>query len=241
MATRWRTSTRGWISGNFFKGGTVIVSYFLWIKGAAFLASLAPVSLLTYGAVTGDLGVNPVETITRSTGIWTLTFLLVTLGVTPLRKLSGWHWLIKLRRMLGLFAFFYACLHFGTFILFDHFFDLEEIVKDVAKRPFITAGFTSFLLLIPLALTSTSGMIRRLGRRWQQLHRLVYLVAIGGILHFFWLVKADMTRPIRYGAILTLLLAFRVLVRWSPSLPVRLFYRPFWVPRKTLQTRKPSA
>ena len=128
MPTRWRTSTRGWISGSFFKGGTVIVRYFLWIKGAAFLASLAPVSLLAYGAVTGDLGVNPVETMTRSTGIWTLTFLLVTLGVTPLRKLSGWHWLIKLRRMLGLFAFFYACLHFGTFILFDHFFDLSNLL-----------------------------------------------------------------------------------------------------------------
>jgi sulfoxide reductase heme-binding subunit YedZ len=156
--------------------------------------------------------VNPVETVTRATGSWTLLFLLITLGVTPLRKIAGWHWLIKLRRMLGLFAFFYACLHFTTYLVLDQFFDLHEILKDIAKRPFITAGFTSFALLIPLALTSTNAMIRRLGNRWQKLHRLVYLTAVGGVIHFLWLVKADTRRPSLYGAALTLLLALRVVV-----------------------------
>jgi sulfoxide reductase heme-binding subunit YedZ len=192
-----------------------------WIKTSVFIACLIPFGRLLFQAYTGNLGVNPVETITRSTGIWTLTFLLITLSVTPLRKMTGWHNLIKLRRMLGLFAFFYVSLHFATFIVFDHFFDLQGIVKDVAKRPFITVGFTSFLLLIPLALTSTSGMVRRLGKRWQQLHRLVYVAAIGGVIHFFWLVKADLRRPLIYGSVLTLLLAYRLAVKWQPKLKRR--------------------
>lgn len=189
-----------------------------WIKTIVFLACLTPLGLLGFDAYTDNLGANPIEVITRSTGAWTLVFLLITLGVTPLRKISGWHGLIKFRRMFGLFAFFYACLHFTTYIWLDQFFDVDEIVKDIPKRPFITVGFTSFVLLVPLALTSTSGMIRRLGRRWQQLHRLVYLIAIGGVVHYLWLVKADRRQPLIYGAILTLLLAYRVAARWRPNL-----------------------
>lgn len=198
------------------------MKYLPWIKSAVFIACLIPFGQLLFWGFTDDLGANPVETITRSTGIWTLTFLLITLSVTPLRRISGQHWLIKLRRMLGLFAFFYVSLHFTTFILFDHFFDFQEIVKDVVKRPFITVGFTSFLLLIPLALTSTSGMVRRLGgKRWQQLHRLIYVAAIGGVVHFLWLVKIDIRRPLIYGTILALLLTYRIVTIWQPKLNFR--------------------
>jgi len=198
------------------------VKYLPWIKSSVFIACLIPFGQLLFQAFTDNLGANPVETITRSTGIWTLTFLLITLSVTPLRRISGQHWLIKLRRMLGLFAFFYVSLHFTTFILFDHFFDFQEIVKDVLKRPFITVGFTSFLLLIPLALTSTSGMVRRLGgKRWQQLHRLIYVAAIGGVVHFLWLVKIDIRRPLIYGSILALLLTYRIVTIWQPKLNFR--------------------
>jgi len=169
--------------------------------------------LLGLDAWRGNLGANPIEVITRSTGTWTLVFLLVTLSVTPLRKLSHYQSLVKFRRMLGLFAFFYACLHFTTYIWLDQFFDLPGIVKDVAKRPFITVGFLSFVLLIPLAVTSTRGMIRRLGRRWQQFHRLIYLIGIGGVIHYFWLVKADRTQPLIYGTCLIILLSYRIAVR----------------------------
>lgn len=192
-----------------------------WIKSFVFVACLLPFGLLIFDGYTGNLGVNPVETITRSTGIWTLTLLLITLSVTPLRRISGWNGLIKLRRMVGLFAFFYASLHFATYMVFDHFFDLQAIVKDVVKRPYVTVGFSSFLLLIPLAVTSTSGMIRRLGKRWQQLHRLIYVAAIGGIIHFFWLVKADLRRPTLYGSALAVLLGYRLCVRWLPSFSLR--------------------
>lgn len=185
--------------------------YFSWIRAAVFVACLIPFGRLVFDASTGQLGVNPVETITRTTGTWTLLFLLITLSVTPLRKLSGQHWIIKLRRMLGLFVFFYACLHFTTYIWFDQFFSILDIVKDVRKRPFITVGFTSFILLLPLALTSTNGMIRRLGKRWQKLHRLVYVVAIGGVIHFLWLVKADIRRPSIYAGALAVLLGYRAL------------------------------
>lgn len=160
------------------------------------------------------LGANPIEFITRSTGTWTLVFLLITLSVTPLRRLTGRNELIRFRRMLGLFAFFYACLHFTTYIWLDQFFDLQAIVKDVFKRPFITLGFASFLLLIPLALTSTHAMQRRLKRRWQQLHRLVYLIAIGGVVHYWWLVKKDITQPLIYALLLAVLLGFRVIYVW---------------------------
>lgn len=186
------------------------------LKPAVFAACLIPLALLVYDGLTDGLGVNPIETITRSTGKWTLTFLLITLGVTPLRRISGWQWLIKFRRMLGLYAFFYACLHFTTYIWLDQFFDLMEIAKDIPKRPFITVGFASFVLLIPLAVTSTGGMVRRLGKRWQQLHRLIYLIAIGGVIHYLWLVKADTRKPLIYGAVLTLLLGYRAFQAWGP-------------------------
>lgn len=165
--------------------------------------------LLTLG-FSGGLGANPIEFITRSTGTWTLVGLMVTLSVTPLRRLTGQSGLLRYRRMLGLFTFFYACLHFVTYIWLDQFFDPAAIVKDVIKRPFITVGLTAFVLLIPLAATSTHAMIRRLGRRWQQLHRLVYLIAILGVIHYLWLVKKDMTEPAIYGAILAGLLLMRL-------------------------------
>jgi sulfoxide reductase heme-binding subunit YedZ len=193
------------------------VRYLSWVKPTVFLACFIPLGLLGFNAYTDNLGANPIEVITRSTGTWTLVFLLLTLAVTPLRKLSGWQWLIKQRRMLGLYAFFYACLHFSTYIWLDQFFDWQGMVQDVVKRPFITVGFTSFILLIPLALTSTTGMIRCLGKHWQSLHRLVYLIALGGVVHYLWLVKADHKQPLIYGVILTLLLGYRAVVKWRPK------------------------
>jgi sulfoxide reductase heme-binding subunit YedZ len=190
------------------------MKYIARIKVIVFLLCLIPLGRLGWLAYTDDLGANPIEFITHSTGTWTLVFLLITLGVTPLRALFGLQWLIRYRRMLGLFAFFYVCLHFTTYIWLDQFFDMQEIIKDVIKRPFITAGFTSFVLLIPLALTSTRGMIARLGgKRWQRLHRLIYLSAIGGVIHYFWLVKADLRLPLIYGAVLSLLLGYRMVVK----------------------------
>src|SRR5262245_4956621 len=186
------------------------------LKIVVFLACLIPLGQLLYNAWAGDLTANPIEYITHYTGDWSLIFLLATLSVTPLRKIFGWNEIIKLRRMLGLFAFFYALLHFSTFIVLDHFFDFERIVKDIYKRPYVTAGFTAFLLLIPLAATSTAAMIRRLGKRWQQLHRLVYVAAIAGVIHFYWLVKADIRRPVQYGAVLALLLGCRLVMTWAP-------------------------
>ncbi|MBI5612177.1 MAG: sulfoxide reductase heme-binding subunit YedZ [Gammaproteobacteria bacterium] len=187
--------------------------YLPWLKAALFVAALAPLARLVVFGVGDRLGANPIEFITRSTGTWTLVFLLVTLSVTPLRRLTGWHGLIKLRRMFGLFAFFYACLHFTTYIWLDQFFDLASIYKDVIKRPFITVSFPSFLLMIPLAVTSTNAMVRRLGgKRWQRLHRLVYATAIGGVIHYWWLVKKDVTDPMIYALILALLLGYRLAV-----------------------------
>ena len=182
-------------------------------KTALFVMSLLPFARLVLFVFTDRLGANPIEFITRNTGDWTLYFLCLTLAVTPLRKLTGLHWLIRLRRMLGLFAFFYASLHFTTFLWFDHFFDIEEMLKDVVKRPFITVGFIAFVLLIPLAVTSTNGMVRRLGgKRWQWLHRLVYLIAPLGILHFWWMRagKNNFAEPILFGSIVALLLLVRV-------------------------------
>ena len=182
-------------------------------KAALFVLALVPFVRLVVFAFTDRLGANPIEFITRNTGDWTLYFLCITLAVTPLRRLSKWNWLIKLRRMLGLFAFFYAVMHFTTFLWFDHFFDLDEMLKDVVKRPFITVGFTAFLLLIPLAATSTNGMIKRLGaRRWQGLHQVIYLIAPLGILHFWWMKagKSDFAQPILFGTIVGLLLLMRV-------------------------------
>lgn len=183
------------------------------IKSVVFALALLPFLRLVAFTLTDRLGANPIEFITRNTGDWTLYFLCLTLTVTPLRRLTGWNWLIKLRRMLGLFAFFYVALHFTTFLWFDHFFDIDEMVRDVIKRPFITVGFSAFLLLIPLAVTSTNGMVRRLGgKRWQWLHRLIYVIAPLGILHFWWMKagKHDFAQPILFGAIVVVLLLLRV-------------------------------
>jgi methionine sulfoxide reductase heme-binding subunit len=187
-----------------------------WLKPAVFLACLFPFGQLAFKAYTSDLGVNPIEFITHFTGDWVLIFLLATLSVTPLRKITGWNDLIKFRRMLGLFAFFYALLHFSTYLVLDLFFDFQRIAKDILKRPYVTVGFTAFVLMIPLAITSTAGMIRRLGKRWQQLHRLVYVAALAGVIHFYWLVKADIRRPLQYGIVLAVLLGYRLFVHWTP-------------------------
>jgi sulfoxide reductase heme-binding subunit YedZ len=183
------------------------------LKLAIFLAALIPLGRLAWKAYQQMLGANPIEVITHSTGDWTLIFLMLTLSITPLRRLTGQHWLIRFRRMTGLFAFFYASLHFTTYIWLDKFFDLNEVLKDVGKRKFITVGFTAFVLLIPLAVTSTQGMIRRLGKRWQKLHRLIYVTAIAGVIHYWWLVKADVRKPQYYAIVLTLLLGYRLLAR----------------------------
>lgn len=200
-----------------------------WFKPVILLACLIPVGLLGWKAYSGDLGANPIELITHSTGDWTMRFLLITLAVTPLRKLTGQAWLIRFRRMFGLFAFFYGLLHFTTYIWLDKFFDLHEMVKDVGKRPFITAGFTAFVLLIPLAITSTAAWIRRLGgKRWQMLHRLIYVSAVAGVVHYIWLVKADLRKPLQYAVILAVLLGHRIITGLVPktrtpkaSLPAR--------------------
>jgi sulfoxide reductase heme-binding subunit YedZ len=185
-----------------------------------FVLALLPLARLIFGAVTNALGANPVEFITRSTGTWTLVFLCLTLCITPLRKLSGWNWLLRLRRMLGLFAFFYVLLHFTTYIWLDVFFDFSAIAKDILKRPFITVGFTAFVLMLPLAITSTNAMVRRLGgRRWLMLHRLVYVIAILGVVHYWWLVKRDITQPLIYACVLAILLGYRVLARMRDTAP----------------------
>lgn len=185
------------------------------IKAAVFVACLIPLALLALRAWRDQLGANPIEYITRATGWWTLTFLMITLTVTPIRRLLSMPWLLRLRRMLGLFAFFYASLHFTTYIWLDQFFDLGDIVKDVVKRPFITVGFTAFVLLIPLAATSTNAMVKRLGaRRWQWLHRAVYVIGTLGVIHFLWLVKKDIREPLVFALVLALLLGTRLAFRW---------------------------
>ncbi len=188
------------------------------IKAVLFVIGLLPFVRLVAFTFLDKLGANPVEFITRNTGDWTLYLLCITLSVTPLRKLMQWNWLIRLRRMTGLFAFFYALLHFTTFLWFDHFFDLAEMWADVIKRPFITVGFIAFVLLLPLALTSTNGMIKRLGgKRWQWLHRMVYVIVPLGILHYFWMKagKHDFFQPIIFGTIVAALLLIRVYWRWQ--------------------------
>ncbi len=191
-----------------------------WIaKPAVFVAALIPFAWLLYRVLQNDLGANPIETLNRYTGDWTIRFLLITLAVTPLRRLSGWNVLLRFRRMLGLFTYFYVCMHFLSWIWIDQYFNVDAIIKDVIKRPFITLGFACLLMLTPLAVTSTHGMIRRLGaRNWQRLHRLVYAVGVGGVVHYLWLVKSDIREPLLYGAILALLLGLRV---WWALRPVR--------------------
>ena len=184
-----------------------------WLKPALFVLSLFPFLRLFLLGFQGELGANPIEFITHSTGFWTLTFLCLTLTITPLRRLTGWQWLIRLRRMLGLFAFFYALCHLTTYVWFDQWFSIEDIVKDIWKRPFITVGFAAFLLLVPLAVTSTNRMMKRLGRRWSQLHRLVYPIILLGVIHFWWLKqdKNDLSEPFIFSGIVAVLLLFRVL------------------------------
>jgi sulfoxide reductase heme-binding subunit YedZ len=195
------------------------------LKIVVWALCLSPVSLLTWKATHDLLGANPLSEITLTTGHWTLYLLLTTLAISPLRKITRVNWLIRFRRLVGLFAFFYGCLHLMTYLWFDKAFDLHEIVKDIYKRPFITAGMTAWILMLPLALTSTGASIRWLGgKRWQKLHRLIYFSAIAGVVHFWWLVKRDLTRPEIMAAILTLLLAFRIVDRFLAtrvSSPIR--------------------
>lgn len=189
------------------------------LKSLVFAGGLVPAAMLVVAALTDNLTANPIEYITHQTGFFALTFLLITLSITPLRRVTGWHEAIRVRRMLGLFAFFYATLHVLTWAVIDQFFDLPAMIEDVAKRPYITVGMAGFLMMIPLALTSTTAMIRRLGRRWQTLHRLAYFAAVAGVVHFWWLVKADLTEPQRFAAVLCVLLGLRafwvVRARWS--------------------------
>ena len=190
-------------------------------KPAIFLLSLAPALVLTWDAFTGGLSVNPIEDITHRTGDWTLRLLLTTLAITPVRWMTGWNAVIRFRRMLGLFTFFYATLHFSAYVVLDHFFALDVIIEDVIERKYVTAGFTGFVLLIPLAVTSTQAMMRRLGgKRWHALHRLIYVIAIAGVVHFLWLVKVESGEPLIYAGILTVLLGTRLA---CPSYP-----RPGW-------------
>jgi methionine sulfoxide reductase heme-binding subunit len=182
-----------------------------WVKVAVFLASLVPLAVLIWEALHGGLGANPVQFIEQTTGDWTLRFLIITLAISPLRKILGVPQLIRFRRMLGLYAFFYVCLHFCTYIGFDQMLDFGGMWKDVMKRRYITAGFTAFVLLIPLAVTSTAGWIRRLGgRRWQMLHRAIYISVVAGVIHYFWQVKSDFREPMQYAAIAGVLLAWRI-------------------------------
>jgi sulfoxide reductase heme-binding subunit YedZ len=183
------------------------------LKVGVFMLALMPLSRLLYAGWHDALGANPIEKITHNTGYWTLTFLLTSLTPTPLRQLTGMLWPIRLRRMLGLFAFFYACLHFLSYLVLDQFFDWANIIKDISKRPYITIGFSAFVALIPLAVTSNNSMQRKLGgKRWRQLHRLVYPIAIAGVIHFAWLVKKDLSGPLVFACILVLLLAIRIAV-----------------------------
>jgi sulfoxide reductase heme-binding subunit YedZ len=188
-----------------------------WTKGFAFLLCLVPLFLLGWRAYHQKLGANPIEKITHTTGDWTIWFLLITLSITPFRKLLNQPKLARFRRMLGLFAFFYGCLHLMTWMWLDKFFDLREMWDDVVKRRFITVGMLAFVMLIPLAITSTNGWVRRLGFvRWQRLHRLVYFSALAGVIHYYWLVKSDVRLPLFYGGILAVLMMYRF-VAWTLS------------------------
>jgi len=179
-------------------------------KPLLFSASLSPLAVLIYDGINDNLTANPIEYITHYTGDWTIYFLLITLSITPLRNLSGKIFIVRFRRMLGLFAFFYGCLHFLTYFVLDQFFDFDAIIEDIVDRPYITVGFTAFVLLIPLAITSTKKMIVRLGSNWRRLHSLIYVITALGILHYYWLVKADITVPLTLALIFTFLLAMRL-------------------------------
>lgn len=191
---------------------TLSTARLMYLKRAVFMAALVPMIMYLWLAFNQALGANPIEALTRASGDWTLYFLCLTLAITPLRRITGQHWLQALRRMLGLFVFFYGCLHLTTFIWFDHFFDAVEILRDVWKRPFITVGFAAFLLLIPLAVTSTNAMQRRLGRQWSRLHRVVYAVVLFALLHFWWMRsgKQNFGEPLLLTVIILILLAARL-------------------------------
>ena len=180
------------------------------LRFTVFVLCLVPLLLTIYGAITNTLGVNPVETMIRRMGDWAFYLLLITLTVTPLRQISGWSGVIRFRRMLGLYSFFYACVHFLTYIWFDHFFNWTEILQDIIKRPFITVGFISLLLLLALAVTSNQFMISRLRKNWARLHKLVYVIAILVLFHYFMMIKADYYEPLIFAVILTVLLGWRV-------------------------------
>lgn len=201
------------------------------VKPLVFLMGLLPLAFLVWGFLTDSLSANPISDLTKECGVWTLRFLVITLAITPLRRITGWNQLQRIRRMIGLFAFFYGCLHFTTYIYLDKFFDWQEVLKDVAKRPFITVGFTAFTLLVPLAVTSPNRMVKWMGgKRWRMLHRLVYFSAVAGVIHYLWLVKADTRRPLTYGVLVFILLAFRLVWYWkdrsSKTGPVSSIHRP---------------
>ncbi|HSJ29822.1 MAG TPA: protein-methionine-sulfoxide reductase heme-binding subunit MsrQ [Longimicrobiales bacterium] len=185
-------------------------------KAAVWALCLTPAGLLVWRGFTGGLGANPIEFITLRTGFWTLVMLMVTLAITPLRRVTGWNRVIQFRRLLGLFAFFYATLHFLTYVALDLFFDFSAVAADIVKRPYITVGFTAFLLLVPLAVTSTKGSIRRLGRNWLRIHRLLYVSAGLAVLHFYWKksAKSDIAEPLLFAAILAALLLFRIVYHY---------------------------
>ena len=196
------------------------------VKPWVFAACLIPLGLLVWRAFAGGLTANPIEYITHRTGDWTLRFLLISLAVTPARRLTGWAWLASFRRMLGLFAFFYATLHFSTYLVLDFFFAFDLIVEDIVERRYVTAGFFGFVSLIPLAVTSTKGMVRRLGgKRWRRLHRLVYVAAAAGVVHYLWLVRIDIVPPLAYAAVLTVLLGLRLWFRYAAQ-PGRAYRTP---------------
>jgi methionine sulfoxide reductase heme-binding subunit len=181
------------------------------VKPAVFLAGLGPITWLVYNAFWGELGANPVETVTNTTGIWTLRLIAITIAITPVRWVTKWNAIITFRRMIGLFAFFYGTLHFMIYFILDRSLMFDGLWEDIVKRPYITMGFSAFVLMIPLALTSTKGWIRRLGgKRWNLLHRLVYVTAILGVIHYWWKVKLDVTNPMVYAAIVAVLLGVRV-------------------------------
>jgi sulfoxide reductase heme-binding subunit YedZ len=189
-----------------------------WVKPLVWVLCLAPLAYLGWLAWKNDLGANPIERVEHFTGDWTIRLIIATLAITPLRKLLKAPDLIRFRRLIGLFAFFYVCLHFTSYFWLDQFFDMPAILKDIAKRPYITAGFTGFVLLIPLAVTSTVGWIRRLGgKRWQRLHRLVYISAIAGVIHYYWLVKSDVRLPLFYGLLVAMELAWRMAAARKPA------------------------
>jgi methionine sulfoxide reductase heme-binding subunit len=190
-------------------------------KPIVFVLALTPALWLLFRTLTGRLSFNPIEDVTLTTGIWTLRLLLVTLAITPIRRVTGWNRLIQYRRMLGLFAFFYGCLHLLTYLVLDQGLAFQYILPDIVKRPYITAGMTAFLAMVPLAITSTKGWIRRLGRRWQLVHRLIYVSGVAACLHFLWKVKVAIGEPVYYAVILAVLLGFRVLWRFRPTRAVR--------------------